>query len=505
MSFFFNLLPTDLQVHVLHGWLNKKDGGHHLVRVLSAMDVACSKSHQDSFRQFVSQFPAFGELDPLSKKSNPTRFVTNYLLWLCSREVAIKFIALTRPVYDVEQLIKSDMRLPSVKAIMWSDDDYLSSELVEAVMRVCPNVTHLELGRKIDFSRSIVQHVPKLKSITIGGSRFTPPHKNMKSVMVFGLQLRDLRMPYCEFDQDMFDIMSIMALGLQALEIRLCKAESERFLQFQHKCKKLRELIVHCSEDDLDADTISQIAASPHLNRLTVRVYAKSKKTCSIFASVLEQRPDLKHLQIGEWILTPDEGILHVSLDKEGYDPTALAVSLSACPVVKELKVAGTVCDKAVAQAIVRNVKGSLQSLTVTVNDSVALEMLLRKFGMTLKRLDVRGEGITMDTVRFIAMQCPLLESIVLKNGKGSDCESYDEAISSIFAACTRIQKVNINSLCRITVETLQTILTRRVRLQQLHINHCCVDESEKEWFRRQAKEQQLLPVPDLGLLEALC
>lgn len=46
MSIFFELLPADLQLDILCAWLNKEDCGLSLLRVLSALDVACSQSDQ---------------------------------------------------------------------------------------------------------------------------------------------------------------------------------------------------------------------------------------------------------------------------------------------------------------------------------------------------------------------------------------------------------------------------------------------------------------------------
>lgn len=65
MSLFFGRLPTDLQVHVLHGWINDSDKGYALARTLSAMDVACANSQQAAFRFLVRQIPAFGESGPV--------------------------------------------------------------------------------------------------------------------------------------------------------------------------------------------------------------------------------------------------------------------------------------------------------------------------------------------------------------------------------------------------------------------------------------------------------
>lgn len=507
MSLFFNLLPTDLQVHVLHGWVNEKDNGHQLLRVLSAMDVACSMSQQECFRQLITQLPAFGEfcshpddelLTSTTKVPKPTRFATNYLQWLGSRKVPVKSIVLTRnTVYGVEQLNKSKLRLPSVESIVWTGNDYLTGELVEAVMRACPNITHLELGRSIAFSPDMAQHVPKLRSIKIGGSYHSRSDKKMASVMVFGPQLRELRIGRCKFDEALFIIMSSKALGLQALEIEVGKGVSHQFVQLLQMCKDLRELVLHSNYSDaLDADTLSKIAASPQLKKLTVNTYADAHIACAMFTAVLEQRPDLEHLQVGEWKLVSAEGVVHVHLSTDEHvsaaESAALTTTLSACPAAKELKALGTI-DKDVAEIIVRNVKGPLQSLSAMVTDSVPLEILLRKFGMTLKHLDISSEGLTDDMLRFIAAQCPQLESIVFNDAR--DAAATDEGIASFLAACPRIRKVCVQSMRTITVETLQAILTRKVRLQQLYLTYCGID-TKVDWYRQQAKELQLLPVP---------
>lgn len=97
--------------------------------------------------------------------------MTNFIHWVGEKKVAVRSLLLTGcNVHRMKELSASMMRLEHVKNITWTGSQYLSSELVEAVLRVCPNIAHLELERCIAFSpAAIAVHVPKLTSIHLVG------------------------------------------------------------------------------------------------------------------------------------------------------------------------------------------------------------------------------------------------------------------------------------------------------------------------------------------------
>lgn len=63
-SHFFDLLSTDLQIHVLFVWLNDDGMVRDLLGALSALDIACAPSYQTSWRDLLSRIPPIWEVRP---------------------------------------------------------------------------------------------------------------------------------------------------------------------------------------------------------------------------------------------------------------------------------------------------------------------------------------------------------------------------------------------------------------------------------------------------------
>lgn len=416
-------------------------------------------------------------------------------MWLGERGVAIQSLQLMdNNVYGIDALNTSNVRLLAVESISWTCSQYLSSELVEAVLRVCPNLTHLRLGQSVSISPAITALLPKLKSITKhAGSRKDKDKKLESMLTAFGPQLQELRILNGQIFESMLQFMCDECSQLQVLELQLFRAGYDPCLRLLQSCKQLSELVVHAKGSDLDPTEIAKIAAYPQLQRLTVRSSALGHASRAVFAHVREVRPDLQYLNIGGWSYSAPEGSLSVYLSAGAFDPTLVAGVLGQCPV-KELMVNGIHLDGEMAKLIVKHLPGGpLESLNVSAQDSNSLKLLLCKFGSSLKHISSGYAGITDEQLRFIGTQCQLLKSIVLNS-----CGNVsDEGVISLLTGCPLLKTVSMNRV-PLTNETLHAIITNKLRLKALALFACGLDNSSAEWFRQQVIEHQLLPMPEI-------
>lgn len=182
------------------------------------------------------------------------------------------------------------------------------------------------------------------------------------------------------------------------------------------------------------------------------------------------------------------------------YKQTVMvARALKMCVPVHELTIGGACADNAIADEVVQHLQGSLQSLCIFVEKSIPAQVLICKFGKSLRHLDVVGDGATDGLLRIVGAQCPLLESIVLNS-----CSYITaEGIVSLLTAGSVLKKVEmLFDLSAATIAAIaQAIIANRLHLRVLRVFARGVDQqSTTEWFRQQLKDHQLLPAPEISI-----
>lgn len=495
MSLFFGLLPTDLQVDVLHEWINDKNHGYTLVRALSAMDVACPKSHQAAFRSLVRQLPAFGESRPGAESSPSIRGIADYVLWLGRMDVAIQSLLLAdNNTCGIDALNSTNLRLAAVESISWTGSQYLSSELIQAVLRACPNLTQLQVGQSVAVNPA---HTPRLKRfVKLTGSRLELAAIELQSMLAaFGPQLQELRIPEYDLPDPLFQFICDQCPRLEVVEITVVRAERGKCLRLLQSCKHISELVVHYkSSADVNPGEISDLAACPQLQRLTVKASALNYVAYVLFAQIRSVRPDLQYLKVCGWSYSAPDGILKICLlGAAARNETTLLPGVLDGMRVKELILYGAQLGTEPANLIVQHLQGPLESLRVPAQQTGgrAWNTLMSKFGVSLKHFSSGGASMTDDQLQLIGTHCQLLESITL-----SDCiKASDQGVSSLLAGCPLLKTVTFSRV-PLTNATLHAIVKNKLRLKMLTLIGCGLDSSSVECFRQQVKEHQLLPMP---------
>lgn len=262
MSLFFRLLPTDLQIDILSTWLDNKDNGYSLLRVLSALDVACSKADRTTFRSLTSELPPFGEY--AYTPNNVVMHVANFLEWLLSRKVRVKVLLLSLSMSKATTpVILHESTLPHVEVVYWKGYGQFPNPLVESVLRLCPGITTVDCWSlpQAFGVKTFVTQAPQLTSLTLSGHYSDWP---LDSLRLVGPQLRELKMKTSLFRNLLSFLANNSCPCLQVLHI---KTDTTAMIMLALKgLKHLRDFYLNV-EQLMSAGEVQEIVSMPQFQR----------------------------------------------------------------------------------------------------------------------------------------------------------------------------------------------------------------------------------------------
>lgn len=447
-SLFFDLLHVDLQIDILHSWFDANDYMQGLIRVLSALDIACSKVDRDACLHLINQLPPFGETAFFECRN---QHGVNFIRWLSSRSVPLRSLRLTSQLLAGRSADFAST-LPHVEAMFWSALRSVPDEWFEPILRSCPNLT------------------------TVGCSANSLP----MAVNVAGPQLRALRVTTRE---NLGEQLSHLAQcsQLQALDV-LAAMDTMQVVQ---ACNHLKE--IHFSAFVENA-VLFQIIAIPQIMRLTAPV---AKVDCLTALAIIESRPDLELLHV-QALHFSAAGILP-SLFGCKRDPAQL---LNYRPESGFLKIQGKYLSEVVVEKIAEQLSGRFKSLTIHGGALEALEIAVRRCAPLLTHLNVRCPDFSDRLLRTIAQSCANLESLELYGSVS------DVGLEAIFRGCPGISVVAVNRAEELTKETLHAIIAHRLHLKKLIMRGCSqIQEADVKRFREECKRQRWLPVPEVVII----
>lgn len=507
MSPFFRLLPADLQIDILYVWLNSKDSGKGLLRVLSAIDMACcSKAVRKPFLWLIAQIPAFGELTPVESVSSVIH-IFPFVQWLDSRKVVLKVLALNGRQSGGTDLFQGNeghaISFPAVEHIHWVESG-IYGQTLEGVLRCCPNLTSIvcERFQRYDVTNTdlVEKYVPYLRDVTVLGCL-------MVSVdHVCCPQLRVLRLK--GYLVSSFADAAIAGCPLlETLEVMVDTRSFNSVSGIVRACPLLRELILHGDGRGESIEVqILQIATHKQIQRLAFLFLndflAYGRQYDETFVRILELRPDIEHLQVNSRIFSRTAGdVLHVNIaDHQMYQlcqgflsPQILARILGICAPFK-LNLTINISDDVVNAMRAANL--DLQSLTA--NDwYMCRTLLLRELfnKESLLQLEMQGE-IYDGMLSVVEHHCPKLKSLSLTGS----LHVTDEGMIGVFKRCKKIEHLKMIRISshKMTRKTVQGMFDCGLHLKTLKLPY--FEGCSAEWLRQQAKECQLLPVPDVEM-----
>lgn len=498
MALFLSLLPTDLQILVLNTWIDTDSCGWQLLRALSALDVACGKVHQPSFRSLTSLLLPFGECLSVPSKSG-IKYAINYIQWLNSRKVAVKALLLSGyssdGLEDLNQQAAAPITLASVEQIVWRNNSAVRGPLLEAVLRACPNIQSLQTDDFLDFAPPFVAPLftppPKLNAITI----IDMDSVDFQSLGVIGPQLLELRMKRCVLSDEQVKLIMEHCPLLQVLEAR--RINHDIVMDLFWSCKQLKEL--YLAENFFTEDDITTLLAFEQIKRLTVNVTSFSSTDCNMLVDVMCRFPGTEYLRIGKCVYSSAEGILELAgCELDGALMTQL---LNTCPVVKFLTIHDATVRSDGVEVLIQWQVGSgwLTRFTVQPGTSYQLQYNLQTCGPLITCIVLNLFSVSDDMLRAVAAHCPQLEIATVVY---SPYESFtlwsdpskvtDEGMNALFEGCPRIKELTLSHFDGITTKTLQSIAQHKLPLRVLTVQRSKFTLYDVNVFGQLVKEYQL-------------
>lgn len=485
-SLFFSLLPTDLQIDILQGWLNADDCGCSLLKVLSALDVACAMSEQPALRFLMRQLPPFGEYVGQSTTRQSARHIAKYLQWMASRSVPVRALLLAgKNVEGLLEAVGPNLTMPLVETLVWNVDHDFSAKApaVLAVVRCLPNLTAINVAPGVVINTSFT---PILKALTVAGRTAGSPLPFTGPC----LQLKELRMGQFPMTVELAQHLKRFCPNLQLLEVSLWSADNFNcLLSLLRASLRLEELVLH----NFVVIKVQEIAALfPNIRRLTFSRIIGDTVTVDVFADVISRYPGLEYFKAGNFVCSRKDSKLHA----DAISAELLTVILSSYSSLEVFswdtcRVLSTDISILLADKFGR----TLTSLNVAAMDQV-LEILLQGCGASLKSLCLKCYHDTCP-LALIATTCPQLVSLSLHYRTGSK-GGYEEGLPSLCrlaACCPELAELTLTIYkCANRQALLKTIIDCKLHLRLLKLFG--FEESDAVWFRSKARDQQLIPVP---------
>lgn len=504
-SLLFDLLSTDLQIHVLFVWLNNEGTGCDLMRTLSALDIACAMSCQRSCRDLLSHIPPFGGFSPAMWPKEGTTYIRSYMLWLCSRRVAVRSLVLransVEALTDILHGPDLQMVLPLVEVISIDGGfDVLKlngSRLVQAVSRCCPNATSLLSLSTLPFTDAIMSALPKLKVLTINSSSYIETFPT--PLKTFPPQLQELRLCIQQLAVRTATLLAKYCPLLRVLEVDL-PTSFWTLLQLLDACKHLQDLKLR---GYITEANLTQILVKPQVRRLRAGLGGGTNnkvKECTVFANLLELRPDIEELQFHHCKYHAHKRAVS-STASFNITEEDLSRILAGCNPLDSLALQHADFQEGFAEVISRMCCGRLTALAVTMRRRATrpLEIVLQNCPL-LTSLQI-DDNTTDAMLALIAAHCPRLEILWLESADKQSslkCDVMtDEGLDSLFAFCPLIQHLTlVGAQGSLTVKTLESIFHRRLPLRLLQLVRTDFPSDIAHWIRYQAKLHHLLPPP---------
>lgn len=510
-SLFFDLLPTDLQIHVLLVWLNNETMGCDLMKVLSSLDIACAVSYEKSWRDLLRHIPPFGGFGSTPWSPNEvTMHMMTYMLWLCSRRVAVRSLVVIMDhdpgMAAILQGKHPHLTLPSIEVITFDGGIFNMlgervADVVQAVLRYCPNVNTLQFRRNVPCTDAIMAKFPKLKTLSIELSAYSWGRLNLRTLPPLLLKLRlDHRSP---LGKRTAKLIGKHCPHLQVLKVDYPTCIST-IVQLLVDCKQLRDLELRGEKMVREVD-IAQILAKPQVKKLAISMSRDTKRSdnaCTVFANLLELRPDIEELQL--YSCCKYSCIARtVSIVSNSVDKADLFRILSCCITIDDFTLTQINFQEELAKVIHTICSGRLKSLRISMwktRQAIhALEIVLQNCPL-LTSLTIGGDA-SDSMLAVVAVQCPQLEMLTLQLANKS-CGQFEvmtgDGLDNLFAHCPLIKYLCLVGATKkiLTLKPLQSVIIHRLSLRQLELWHTDCPAETAVWIRHQAKKQQLLPAP---------
>lgn len=515
MAYFFTLLPADLQRHIFQTWL-AADGDGPLLRLLSAVDIACcNASIRDDFLYLLSQLPFQWTRSGrrhwgMDRTLLKVKRMSSCISWLSSRGVKVASLSLSEKNL-------ADLRFANGRPLR--SDAHVRENCAAALAKVSKTIANVEYsGSSVANLLDLLAYGLPLKRLHAGFianfSRFptsTPAEP------------RDLRRLYaffvaCDIEELYITEMTLtleLSAALQRcrclriLELHALHVSTATIVQLLQGCKTIEVLSLDWY-DGTEEDVSSIMQAGRHqLKAFEMTGGWEAGFPFHIFALLLSRYRWLERIKVGICIFDQAASELAILVDGSTPGPFFDAV-VECCSLVKKLIIQqrGDNTDflstlPALSQAVVDNTEELTIQLLQWSPDTVPLlkEMVLQ---CTLLRTLKLNIPLTDEDVLQIAdSNSQYLRHIEIRKFYTFLTQDIpqpvtDVAIGQLLFQCRHLRVLHIDSAPDVTYLSLLSALCFEARLEAFSWRAIGFSNEDADKFRINAKSIALFPAPRL-------
>lgn len=493
---FFQLLPLDLQLHVLKDWVLATDEGNQLMsaakpmRILSDLDIACcNKFNRQSFLSLIGH----SSLLPASLCCDVVNHELELVCWMQSRSVQMKSLRVWKASRFAQDIFdRLPFTLSFVESLSVRDGHH---DALVSLFRLCPRITSLHTHENDGsyFFQAIQTARPVyLKQLIMNEFTLEAADKTLVDLNIRHKHL-DVPAHMHGLSPTLNFLVSSKVLGhLQTLSCSKVYNFSSLLL-FLADCKELRELTLSfeggpspptaklesilCEAQQLQSFKLvdrmtslklgTAIANYSHLQRIDINSNFYCKRTAEL------------QLQASQLLSSEEvEAILH------------------ACTHVSSVIMYGPM--QLSSQILLGDKFGvALRSLCLTQSGRSGDPMDLSPLKCSaLKKLNLQNFCIHGTSLQRLVEQNTQLEYLTISAQIANGLT--DQVMEVLFAGCPLLKEVCVGYAYEVTFRSLQAILDNRLHLKNFKIEYSSIRPVDIQRFSEMAKEQGLLPAPKI-------
>lgn len=495
MSFFFLVLPFDLQIHLFHEWICvDSDCGRQILLTLSAVDVACCNNGvaRKDFLFLAKHLRLACDIG----MSNKICHTFDCMEWAADRQVQLKAVhPATNKCFRAHAAYP-----PSIEHVLFSASDDWHIYFIEDMLKACPMLTsiacedfhgdHWELGRNL-----LAFPCKKLKRLRLVNTNRILSEHIVDALRAHGPQLEALQIVSdSQISDSCLSAISQHCFNLRELEITVHNVTCNSLVSLTVHCRALVTLVLrHWNGPLADLKNIA-IAAGPTI-RTFKALYTEETVTCGHMTDLLTSCPHFQLLSLGTITYCRSNNMLVFDCEPEVLEGIDVLLELNL-PISKLVAAKPWFIDLGGCDQLLRKVVKHYQSkLTELTLNSILYTGIIRDcMRLQPNLISFSAVDVSDALLNELGKHCRNLRTISLCNSP----HVSDTGFTALFAGVFNTLKVIICSdVPLVTACTLFNILHFRVILKKFtwsgKVGFDAFDVAE---FVRKARNWQLVPLP---------
>lgn len=439
-----------------------------------------------------------------------------FLRWLQSRQIAAGVLYLTDSnMYELAAAKFDAGVFPTIETVVLWKMHHNVERMMRVMATVCPNMTFLSIAttplplgqaytpiKSWDFVSNFTNaKLKKLDILSTSRSRSDGPIVDASTLTMLGQtpKLQQFNVCLTALNNDAAAAFMKLFQNLQQLTIVSQTATSaslstNSIIQLLIACQQLQDLDIRQFAGTAQDVLIILEAGRHHSHHLTsFGIFDLCCDELALAAEVLEDHSNwLDAVRLGGMQYRRNDSFLKLFTNNEHTAVTMVDAGLLARIIAALLD-----CHQ------------SIRKLEVAFPESsssiaICLGIIWERIGADLVEVTVhhQGGGLSDDMLCLLAECCPKLKALRLVTSNAALVT--DAGMDALFRGCPNLKNLHVDNGPLITARTLESILHYRLHLETFtwktigfdQVEYMLLRSDHLKMFRKQAKKQQLLPVP---------